>query len=545
MATLVVLLVVQGTTQKVKTQVVDPGRPDPPAADEPSFRAPDEARFVPGEILVKPKAGVPEQALEALNRQNNARAAERLPGVGVSVIDLPANVSVQTAVRRYESSPDIQYAEPNFLFFPDADPPNDPAYDRLYGLNNTGQSGGVADADIDALEAWDTTTGSETTIIAVIDTGVETGHPDLQNNLWTNPGEIPDNDKDDDGNKLVDDVHGWDFYNNDKTVYDDSGYDAHGTHVAGTIAAEGNNGRGITGVNWDAQIMSLKFLGPKGGSISGAVKAIDYAIAKGAKISNNSWGGPGYSQTLADAITRADNAGQLFVAAAGNEGSDNDATPSYPASYPNDNIISVAATDDSDALAGFSNFGAKSVDLGAPGVGIYSTVPVGKYASYKGTSMATPHVAGVAALLKSQNPLYSDEQMRDQILQYAEPKNSLLGKTVTGGRLNADAALTGQQALDSTGPTVSAMKPKPGSRTRDRTPAIGATVSDDRTELTDSHIELYLDGKKRTKFTYNEGTDRLSYTAPRLSYSKHTVKVVATDGTDNKSVKSWRFTVRR
>jgi len=159
--------------------------------------------------------------------------------------------------------------------------------------------------------------------------------------------------------------------------------------------------------------------------------------------------------------------------------------------------------------------------------------------------MATPHVAGVAALLKSQNPSYSDEEMKEQILRYAEPKNSLQGKTVTGGRLNAEAALTGQQALDSTGPTVSAMKPKPGSRTRDRTPAIGATVSDDRPELTDSHIELYLDGKKRTKFTYNEGTDRLSYTAPRLSYSKHTVKVVATDGTDNKSVKSWRFTVRR
>ncbi len=555
-AALIVLLVVQGTTQKVQTQVDDPGRSATSTAGEPTFESPEEPRFVPGEILVKPRAGVPEQALEALNRQNNARVAERLPGIGVSVIDLPASLPVQAAVRRYESSRDVQYAEPNFRLFPEADP-NDPAYNKLYGLNNTGQTiagrAGTPDADIDAPEAWNTTTGSEATVVAVIDTGVQTGHRDLQDNLWTNLGEIPGNGKDEDGNKLVDDVHGWDFCHGDKSVYDSATDDSHGTHVAGTIAAQGNNAAGIIGVNWNAQIMSLKFLDQSVPSSTnsdcnstlGAVKAINYAISKGAKISNNSWGGPDDSQTLADAITRADDADQLFVAAAGNDGDDNDVTPQYPSSYLNDNIISVAATDNQDALAGFSNFGAQSVDLGAPGVGIYSTVPEGSYASYNGTSTATPHVSGVAALLKSRNPLYSDEEMKDQILRYAEPKNSLQGKTVTGGRLNAGAALTGLQALDSTGPAISAMKPKPGSKTRDRTPAIGATLTDDRTELQKSSIRFYLDGKERTKFTYNEGTDRLSYTAPRLSYSKHTVKIVAEDGTGNTAVKSWNFTVRR
>lgn len=549
-AALVVMLVVQGTTQKVKTQVVDPGGPGFSTANEPTFQTPDEPRFVPGEILVKPRASVPERALENLNRQNNARVVERLPGIGVSVVDLPADLPVQAAVRRYESSQDVQYAEPNFLLYPEAEP-NDPAYDKLYGLNNTGQTGGTRDADIDAPEAWNTITGSEATVVAVIDTGVQTGHPDLQSNLWTNPGEIPGNGKDEGNeNNLADDVHGWDFCHGDKSVYDSATDDSHGTHVAGTIAAQEDNAAGITGVSWDAQIMSVKFLDESVpdttksdcNKTSGAVKAIDYAIDNGAKISNNSWGG-GHTETLADAIQKADDAGQLFVASAGNDGENNDVTDNYPADYPNDNIISVAATNDQDALAGFSNFGAQSVDLGAPGVGIYSTVPVGRYASYSGTSMAAPHVAGVAALLKSQNPSYSDEEIRDRILRYAEPKNSLRGKTVTGGRLNADAALKGQQALDSTGPTISAIKP--GSTTRDRTPAIGATVSDDRTVLTKAHIELYLDTKKRTTFTYNGATDRLTYIAPRLSYAKHTVKVVATDGTGNRSVKSWSFTVRR
>ena len=469
------------------------------------------------------------------------------------MVDLPRDLSVTEAVRAYEDSPDVAYAEPNFKLHPTA-APNDPNYRDLWGLNNTGQTGGTTDADADAPEAWDTTTGSPDTLVGVIDEGIDVNHPDLRDNIWTNPGEIAGNGKDDDGNRYVDDVNGYDFANNDASVYDPdpiSGKgDEHGTHVAGTIAAVGNNGIGVAGVNWDAQVASLKFLGPDFGYTSDAIEAINYAVAEGMDISNNSWGGGGRSQALEDAIRRADNAGHIFIAAAGNggkdgAGDDNDATPHYPSSYVVPNVVAVAATDDTDRLASFSNFGATTVDLAAPGVGILSTLPGNRYGRYSGTSMATPHVAGVAALLKSQNPTYSDEEMKDQILRYAEPKNSLQGKTVTGGRLNADAALTGQQALDSTSPTISAMKPTPGSKTRDRTPAIGATVSDDRTELQKSNIRFYLDGKERTKFTYNGDTDRLSYTAPRLSYSKHTVKIVARDGSGNSSVKSWSFTVRR
>jgi thermitase len=282
--------------------------------------------------------------------------------------------------------------------------------------------------------------------VAVIDTGVDTNHPDLENNLWTNPGETAANGIDDDGNKLVDDVNGWDFANNDATVYDAADGDKHGTHVAGTIAGEGNNDLGVVGVNWKARIMPLKVLGPNGGYTSDAVEALNYAVAKGAKISNNSWGGGGFSQTLKDAIAKADASGHLFVAAAGNGGSDgvgddNDAVPHYPSSYDNPNVVSVAATDSNDSSAGFSNHGAASVDLSAPGVSILSTLPGETYGGYSGTSMATPHVAGVAALLKAKNPTADDATIKDQILKSVDAKSNLSGKTVTGGRLNAAGAL--------------------------------------------------------------------------------------------------------
>src|SRR5918999_1287399 len=269
--------------------------------------------------------------------------------------------------------------------------------------------------DADAPEAWNTGTGTAATVVAVIDEGVDVSHPDLRNNIWKNPGEVPGNGVDDDRNGYVDDVNGFDFANDDASVYDpdpiDGSGDEHGTHVAGTIAAEGNNGAGITGVNWQAKVMALKFLGPNSGSTLDAVEAINYAVAKGADISNNSWGYVGSpSRSLKDAITRADNAGLLFVAAAGNGGADgvgddndaNSTNTNYPSSFSNPNIISVAATDNRDRLASFSNFGASTVDLGAPGVNVLSTLPGNRYGYYSGTSMATPHVTGVAALLKSQ-----------------------------------------------------------------------------------------------------------------------------------------------
>jgi subtilisin family serine protease len=243
------------------------------------------------------------------------------------------------------------------------------------------------------------------------------------------------------------------------------------------------------------------------------------------------------------AISRADAAGHLFVAAAGNNGSNNDTAPSYPASYTNPNIISVAATDHRDVLASFSNFGATSVDLAAPGVNIMSTLPGNRYGSYSGTSMATPHVTGVAALVKSHRPTLSDEQLKAQILQFAEPKNSVQGKVATGGRLNAYSSLAQVIAPDDIAPTVTSVKPLP--RTLDRTPTITATVSDDRDELSASSIKLALDGKAKSTISYDANMNRLAYNSGWLSVGKHTVRITGTDATSNDTTRTWTFKVVR
>jgi subtilisin family serine protease len=332
--------------------------------------------------------------------------------------------------------------------------PNDPQLASLWGLHNTGQSGGVADSDIDAPEAWDLTTGTSSIVVGVIDTGVDYTHPDLAANIWTNPGEIGGNGLDDDGNGFVDDLHGYDFVNNDGDPLDDH---SHGTHVAGTIAARSDNGQGVAGVAWQASIMGLKFLSAGGsGSTSNAIRALNYATLMrtqygvNVRVTNNSWGGGGYSQGLYDAIAASGAAGILFVAAAGNSGTDNDAAPHYPSNYDLPNVVSVAATDRNDQLASFSNYGAQSVDLAAPGVSIVSTIPGGGYASYSGTSMATPHVAGVAALAWSLDPDASVAEVRQALLEGVDPLAGLAGRVTTGGRLNAAGtlALLGDEPSD-------------------------------------------------------------------------------------------------
>jgi thermitase len=555
MAALVCFVAYGSSTQKVKTQT------EAGAADQASFPAPDDGEIVPGEVIVGLEEDATQADLAALNRQTDARTEEDLPRSDVNLVDLPRDLGVREAVQRYEASPDVEYAEPNFKVFPSATP-NDPSFNKLWGLDNTGQAiggqAGTADADADAPEAWNTATGTAGTVVAVIDEGIDVSHPDLRNNIWKNPGEVPGNGVDDDGNGYVDDVYGYDFANDDASVYDPdpitgSG-DEHGTHVAGTIAAEGNNGIGVAGVNWQARVMALKFLGPNSGSTLDAVEAINYAVANGADISNNSWGYVGSpSRSLQDAVNRADNAGHLFIAAAGNGGADgvgdtNDASSSntnYPSSYSNPNVIAVAATDNRDTLASFSNFGANTVDLAAPGVNVRSTLPGNRYGYYSGTSMATPHVTGVAALVKSQQPTLDDAQLKARILDGADSKSSLTGKVLTNGRLNAANALISASAVetaDSTDPTVSQVSP---SRTRDRTPRVAATVRDDRADLTQGDMTLALDGKNRSGFSYDAGTDRLVYDSGRLSLGQHTLMITATDTAGNTTTQTKTFKVIR
>lgn len=472
--------------------------PDP----SPSSSAED---FVSGEILVKFKSGTSKAAKDETHRQQGTQVKENLrkPGSQVApdiqVIEVSPG-DEDTKSEEYKRDKKVEYAEPNFLYQPSATTANDADFANLYGLNNTGQTvngvAGTADADIDAPEAWDATTGLADTVVAVIDTGVDINHPELYGNTWKNPDETAGNGVDDDSNGYVDDVNGWDFFRNENTVYDAADGDTHGTHVAGTIAAEGNTA-GVVGVNWKAQIMPLKFLGPQGGSTANAIKALDYAVKEGAKISNNSWGGGSYSQALKDALTNADSAGHLFVAAAGNGGADkvgdnNDSTPHYPASYDNQNVVAVAATDSKDALASFSNYGETSVDLAAPGVYTYSTLPDNTYGYKSGTSMATPHVSGVAALIKSKDSNLDDAGVKTKLLGSVDKKGNLSGKVASGGRLNAATTL----GIDVTSPTVTSTRPSSGATGVARSTNVTATFSEAiaPASLTTTTFTLVKDG---------------------------------------------------
>jgi len=343
-------------------------------------------------------------------------------------------LSVDEAIARWRNHPDVEYIEPNWEITID-EVPNDPLFGDLYGMENTGQTGGTPGADISATSAWDVFTGSSDVIIGVIDTGVDYNHPDLAANMWTNPGEIPGNGIDDDGNGFIDDVHGWDFINDDADPMDDNG---HGTHCSGTIGGVGDNSIGVAGVNWHVNIMALKFLGPGGsGSLADAVEAIEYATMMGVRLTSNSWGGGGFSQAMYDAIADAQASGVLFVAAAGNSGANTDVSPHYPSSYDLDNIVAVAATDHNDALAGFSSYGTTSVDLAAPGVDILSCQPGSSYAQLSGTSMATPHVAGALGLVFGRFPAIGAADAKSLVLNFADPIPELDGVVLTGGRLNA------------------------------------------------------------------------------------------------------------
>jgi len=402
-------------------------------------------------ILQRRAALSPARAAELgqLHEQLGARSLKVYSALdGLEVVELPAGADLERSINAYRGSSAVAKVHRDYVRSISR-APNDTDYlnGRLWGLNNAGQQSGQIDADIDAPEAWDIRTSASSVVVAVIDTGVRTTHEDLAANMWRNPGESgggrENNGRDDDGNGYVDDVFGINARTNSGNPTDDNG---HGTHCAGTIGAIGNNGLGVTGVAWSVQIMALKFLSAAGaGTDSDAIECIDYARRMGAQILSNSWGGGPSNSALGVAISATRNAGLIFVAAAGNEASDNDRVAAFPANYDFDNVVSVAATDRRDQLATFSNYGASTVDLAAPGVEIRSTwhTSDSSYQSISGTSMATPHVAGALALIKAQFPNETAQQLISRLLASTDPLTSLARKCRTGGRLNLARALSG------------------------------------------------------------------------------------------------------
>jgi subtilisin family serine protease len=414
---------------------------------------------VPGELLVQFRAGAGDAAKDNALRGLNARihddlrmGHQRQDGKGdLHLVRLPVGLTIAAAMRGLERDPSVDFVEPNWVYTRHATS-NDPYYTdgSLWGMYGDTSPLRTNPFGSQAGEAWarGNTCGQTPVYIGIIDEGYMTSHPDLAANVGTNPGEIAGNGIDDDANGYVDDVYGWDFAGNNASVFDGLN-DDHGTHVAGTIGASGGNGAGVAGVCWSVKLIGAKFLGNQGGTTANAVKAVDYLTDLKTRhginlvASNNSWGGGGFSQALSDAIERANTANILFIAAAGNSAVNNDSSPHYPSSYANANIIAVASITSSGALSSFSNYGANSVDIGAPGSGIWSTVPVrvkGKvqpgYASYSGTSMATPHVTGAAAMYASTHAGASAATIKAAILGAGVATPSLAGKTTTGRRLN-------------------------------------------------------------------------------------------------------------
>lgn len=404
-----------------------------------------EAEFVPGEYVVQLK----QESVSMMS--DMATLAQSLGGEvrpilaeqNIVLVKKPALMMTSYVLKTLSTNPLVEIVEPNFIYRINK-LPNDPKLIDLWGLVNQGQTDGaqtgLAGIDVNAEKAWDIQTGNKDLVVAVIDTGVDYTHPDLKDNMWTNEAELKGKaDVDDDGNGFVDDIYGYNFANNKGDSKDDQG---HGSHCAGTIGAKGNNGVGVAGVVWDVKIIGVKFLDRNGsGTLENALKAIDYATKMGAKIMSNSWGGGGFSETLKASIERAHAAGILFVAAAGNDGSNNDSAPMYPASYQIPNVVSVAAINNKGQIANFSNFGKSTVHVGAPGVNITSSTNGGYY-SFSGTSMATPHVSGVAALVLSNEPNLTHMELKERLIATAKPIPGLRGKVRSGGMIDAYAALT-------------------------------------------------------------------------------------------------------
>ncbi|HTV02203.1 MAG TPA: S8 family peptidase [Luteitalea sp.] len=400
-----------------------------------------------GEVLIKYRGNAMHVARARVQADGDVESEEGLGRSGVRRLR-SRHFDTAALIDRLRDDPDIEFVEPNFVVHPTATP-NDPQFAGLWGLLNTGSNtvggGGTAGLDIDVTSAWDTTTGSRAQVVGVIDTGVDYSHPDLAANMWSAPASFTVTI----GGQSIScaaGTHGFDAINKTCTPTD-SGF--HGTHVAGTIGAIGNNGVGVTGVNWVASMMALKFLGPSGGLTSDAIAAIEFAIQAKAifgtattnvRVLNNSWGGSGYSSALVSAIASADAADMLFVAAAGNDAANIEATPFYPAAYTNPNVLTVASTTNTDGLSSFSNYGATKVHVAAPGSAILSTYPGNQYQVLQGTSMAAPHVAG-AAMLALSGCSATTAQLRALLVDSVDYAAALSGKVSTSGRLNVQRAM--------------------------------------------------------------------------------------------------------
>jgi serine protease len=441
----------EGADAGVPTE--QPGKAPAPGRDE---AAPDGERavtYVPGQLLVRFKSGTQGVRALSVHEQQQAQVVQsfRVPS-NLQLVALPEGVSVEQAMGRYRQDPSVLYVQPNHQYRISERIPDDALFGELWGMHNPGGFGAF-DADIDAPEAWDISTGSRDVIVGVLDTGIEYGHEDLLENVFSNPGEIPGNGADDDGNGFADDVHGINAFEGTGDPRDDNG---HGTHVSGTIAGRGDNGVGVAGVSWDAQIVSCKaFDAGGGGSDAAILTCMDYFLGLKTRTenpvdivaTNNSWGGGPFSQALLDAIEAHRQAGMLFVAAAGNDyGNNNDQSPVYPASYASENVIAVAATDYYDGLAYFSNYGPRSVDVGAPGDSVLSSTPWG-YDYFSGTSMATPHVTGLVALLKGFDPSLTPAAIKNLVMTGGDQTYGTDGLTLSDRRINAFGSLTCQDRV--------------------------------------------------------------------------------------------------
>lgn len=433
--------------------------PAEPASKNGVLTSDSERAYLPNQIVVRFTKSSTSAQRSAARRSVGASVKQSLPVPGAQLLALSRGMSVKRAAKTLDGKPGVAYSEPNFVVRATTTIPNDTLFDQQWDFRNTGQNGGTAGADIGATTAWDRTTGSPAVTVAVVDTGVDYLHPDLAQNIWQNDGEIgtdsQDLDKrsngvDDDGNGHVDDWRGWDWKNNDNDPMDDH---FHGTHVAGTVGAAGNNNEGVAGVNWNAKIMPLKFLGADGsGSIVEGANAMAYAAENGAQVVNGSFGyGPTDAPSQLEADVIASHPNTLFVFAAGNSAMDNETSGFYPCSHPADNIVCVAASDNSDNQAWFSNYGSTKVDLAAPGVGILSTKASvltsvnGQYATFNGTSMASPHVAGAAGLLLAAQPAATTEELKDALLSGAQTVPAFEDSVLTDGRLDLPGAM---EALD-------------------------------------------------------------------------------------------------